>query len=376
DLAISVCDRAAASSSRSVVTQRQLHWPMDDPARASGLPREQLIVFRRVRDELRANIRQFLERESGITPAVWAMDEETKWEAQQLVELALAEDLGPAGLDATSQAVVPQQAAGCAVMVARRGGIIAGMEIVQWVSQRFPGWQWTPLVRDGDRLVPYETIGVLRGNARQILTAERTILNFVGRMSGVASLTGEFVDRVAGTAAGIYDTRKTLPGWRRLDKYAVRWGGGHNHRMGLHDAILIKDNHLMWMRTECGHVHDYVGEAVRRARHWVADHAGDLPHGNQTPVQIEVDRLEQLASALTNKPDMILLDNFSVEELRQAVRERDAMGSRTILEASGGVNLQTVGEIAKTGVERISIGALTHSAPALDVALDWEPLAI
>ena len=182
------------------------------------------------------------------------------------------------------------------------------------------------------------------------------------QFSGIASLTRQFVDAVAGTRAGIYDTRKTLPGWRLLEKYAVRAGGGRNHRVGLYDMVLIKDNHLAgWAASAAGHS---IAVAIRTARE-------SAPPG--TPVEVEVDTLDQFADALAGTPDMILLDNMPCDLLCRAVAIRDAQAPQVVLEASGGVSLNNVADIARTGVERISIGGLTHSAPALDLAFDWKP---
>jgi nicotinate-nucleotide pyrophosphorylase (carboxylating) len=201
-------------------------------------------------------------------------------------------------------------------------------------------------------------LAVVRGRMRSILAGERTVLNFVQRLSGVATLTRRYVEEVAGLSVQVLDTRKTTPGWRLLEKYAVRCGGGHNHRMGLYDGILIKDNHLAAL---AGHS-DPITEAVRLARH---------KHGTAIPLEIEVDTLDQLEIALQARPDIVLLDNLSPSQLREAVRRRDAVAPGVRLEASGGVRLETIRAIAETGVERISVGALTHSAPALDIALDY-----
>jgi nicotinate-nucleotide pyrophosphorylase (carboxylating) len=191
----------------------------------------------------------------------------------------------------------------------------------------------------------------VEGNARAILSAERTALNLMGRLSGIATLTREYVDAVAGTRARIVDTRKTTPGLRALEKYAVRCGGGVNHRFGLDDAILIKDNHI----AACG---GSVAEAVRRAKAYA---------GHLTKVEVEIDGLGQLDAALEHRPDVVMLDNFSLDDMREAVRRVDG---RAVLEASGGVNLQTVRAIAETGVDVISVGALTHSVGVLDIGLD------
>jgi nicotinate-nucleotide pyrophosphorylase (carboxylating) len=204
-----------------------------------------------------------------------------------------------------------------------------------------------------------------------VLTAERLLLNFLGRLSGIATLTRRYVEAVVGTRARIYDTRKTTPGWRRLEKYAVRCGGGWNHRSGLFDAVLIKDNHLAVRSASPGGAAGYTpAEAVARARRYAGDRAGEAGCG-ELIVEVEVDTLEQLAEVLPAGPDLVLLDNMSLDQLRQAVAYRDAVHAAIELEASGGVGLENVRALAETGVDRISVGALTHSAPSLDVALDW-----
>ena len=228
---------------------------------------------------------------------------------------------------------------------------------------------WTPSVRDGDSVERSSVVGTLVGPARDLLTAERLLLNLVGRLSGVATLTRQFVRQVAGTQARVYDTRKTTPGWRRLEKYAVQCGGGCNHRTGLFDAVLIKDNHLAHV-SAAGQGSLSPAQAVDRVRHRLPEMLPDDAH--RVIVEVEVDSLAQLESVLPKRPDIVLLDNMSLEQLRQAVTLRDASGVATQLEASGGVNLATIAAIAQTGVERISVGALTHSAVALDVALDWD----
>jgi nicotinate-nucleotide pyrophosphorylase (carboxylating) len=192
------------------------------------------------------------------------------------------------------------------------------------------------------------------------LEGERTALNFLTHLSGVATLTRKFVDAVAGTKAVIIDTRKTLPGWRRLEKYAVRCGGGTNHRMGLADGCLIKDNHLAaWRAAKANHT---IAEAVNEARKHVP---------KNIPIEVEVDTFEQLTDALSGNPDIVLLDNMDAPALRECVKLRNRLANGVLLEASGGIRLANVAEIAASGVDRISVGGLTHSAPALDLAFDW-----
>jgi nicotinate-nucleotide pyrophosphorylase (carboxylating) len=199
-----------------------------------------------------------------------------------------------------------------------------------------------------------------------LLITERTILNFVGRLSGVATTTAAYVEKTKGTRATICDTRKTLPGWRRLQKYAVRCGGGTNHRLGLYDAVLIKDNHIAFGNEAVAGAFG-VAEAVQQARELVTASSQD-PH---MVIEIEVDSLEQLALVLPAQPDIVLLDNMTTEQLELSVAMRDDGFQDVLLEASGGVRLDAVPAIAATGVERISVGALTHSAPNFDVGLDW-----
>jgi nicotinate-nucleotide pyrophosphorylase (carboxylating) len=244
--------------------------------------------------------------------------------------------------------------------VARKAGVIAGLPIAQMVCQAiFEHLNLELLVRDGTAVTPGQRVARLKGPAIPILAAERTSLNFLQRLSGVASLTRKYVDKVAGTQAKILDTRKTTPGWRLLEKYAVRIGGGSNHRMGLYDAVLIKDNHLAALHTSPA---EAAVLAVRRAR-------AEIQHSKS--LTIEVDDLNVFRTVLPEKPDIILLDNMTPADIQIAVQERNMAGSKTLLEASGGVNLDSIRTIAETGVDRISVGAITHSATALDIALDF-----
>jgi nicotinate-nucleotide pyrophosphorylase (carboxylating) len=256
-------------------------------------------------------------------------------------------------------------------VVARKPGVLAGSPIGRMVFAALdPSITWTAHKADGDVLAPGDVVATVAGSLGQLLVGERTMLNFLTHLSGIATLTRQFVDAVVGTSACILDTRKTLPGYRLLEKYAVRCGGGVNHRMGLYDGVLIKDNHLAaWtsQRKPRGPAPSVppntIAAAVRTARE-------KSPPG--VSIEVEVDTLDQLRDALEGAPDIVLLDNMDAATLRQAVAIRDAFTkTKILLEASGGVTLATVRAIAETGVERISIGALTHSAPALDLAFDW-----
>jgi len=273
---------------------------------------------------------------------------------EPIVRMALAEDLGRAG-DVTARACIPEGARMRAVFAARRPGVLAGIDCVRLaVLAMDPGATIDLERRDGDAFEAGAVLAGVEADARAFLAAERTALNLLGRLCGIATLTRAYVEAVATTGARIADTRKTTPGLRALEKHAVLCGGGVNHRFGLDDAILIKDNHV----ALCGGV----AEAIRRARS-VAGHL--------VKVEVEVDGLDQLDEALAERPDVIMLDNFTLPMLREAVeRARVSPFGRPVLEASGGVDLQTVGDIARTGVDVISVGALTHSAPALDVGLD------
>ncbi|MBS0265073.1 MAG: carboxylating nicotinate-nucleotide diphosphorylase [Planctomycetes bacterium] len=280
--------------------------------------------------------------------------------AQKLIQLALLEDLADQG-DVTTTALIPEGQTAQVQIVARQPGVLAGLPVGEMVFQKVdPSVRFQSLADDGTRLSAGQVVAELSGCLRSLLIGERTCLNFLTHLSGVATLTRRFVDAIAGTRAGIYDTRKTLPGWRVLEKQAVVAGGGKNHRMGLFDMVLIKDNHLAGWQTGTG---QSLAEAVRAARQ-------KSPAGLR--IEIEVDTLEQLKDALQGLPEIVLLDNMSLEELRQAVAWRDQHAPQVELEASGGVSLATVADIARTGVERISVGALTHSPPALDLAFDWK----
>ncbi|HEV7159262.1 MAG TPA: carboxylating nicotinate-nucleotide diphosphorylase [Caulobacteraceae bacterium] len=270
--------------------------------------------------------------------------------AREVVRAALAEDLGRAG-DITSQACIDADARMAATFTARADGIVAGLDCVFLAVRLLDPAAGVELrAKDGAAVAAGAPLARVEADARALLAAERTALNLLCHLSGIATLTAAFMAEVAGTSARILDTRKTTPGLRALEKYAVRCGGGTNHRFGLDDAVLIKDNHV----AACGGVR----EAVRRARAAV---------GHMVRVEVEIDRLDQLDMALAEKPDIVLLDNFTVDDMAAAVRQT---AGRALLEASGGVSLATVRKMAETGVDFISVGALTHSAPILDIGLD------
>ena len=267
-----------------------------------------------------------------------------------IVRLALTEDLGRAG-DLTTDATIAPGTEMCAQIRARKPGILAGMDAAAYALKLVdPSVALDISINDGGKLEPGAVIATLSGPARSILTAERTMLNFLGRLSGIATLTGTFVEKVAGTSATIVCTRKTTPGHRAVEKRAVRCGGGTSHRYGLDDAILIKDNHI----AACGSI----PEALKRAHAYA---------GHLRMIEIEVDTLAQLEEALPHKPHAVLLDNMDTDTLKKAVA---MINGACKAEASGGVNLDTVAAIAATGVDYISVGALTHSASNLDVGLD------
>jgi len=285
---------------------------------------------------------------------------------RQLVRLAVREDLDRHH-DWTTVALVAPDAKGRAAMVARQAGVIAGLRAVPVViDEMHASIEFEPRASDGDLVTAGAIVAELSGSARDMLTCERPLLNLVGRLSGIATLTSQFVERIQGTTSRIYDTRKTIPGWRRLEKYAVHCGGGRNHRTGLFDAILIKDNHLALAAEE----NLSPADAVRRARDF-ANSSMVVSAVQDMLIEVEIDQLEQLDDVLRAQPDILLLDNMSPDRLRAAVARRNDLAPQIELEASGGVSLETVRDIALTGVERISSGALTHTVRWLDVALDW-----
>ncbi|MEC7565455.1 MAG: carboxylating nicotinate-nucleotide diphosphorylase [Planctomycetota bacterium] len=294
---------------------------------------------------------------------------------RQLIRLAVREDLSDQH-DWTTLATVSMEEPGIARVVSRARGIVAGVEIagVLFDEMNISG-ESVLHVSDGDCLESGTVLMTLTAPAMDLLTSERILLNFLGRLCGIATRTAEYVSQTVGTQAVIYDTRKTTPGWRKLEKYAVRCGGGTNHRSGLFDGVLIKDNHL----AACVRAlqEEDSQQAVRVALDNVEKLMASIAAANPAwstpiPVEIEVDTLDQLSAALPLLPDIVLLDNMSAEHLQKAVSMRDALSCDVQLEASGGVTLETVRRIAETGVDRISIGALTHGSVSLDLGLDWE----
>jgi nicotinate-nucleotide pyrophosphorylase (carboxylating) len=271
---------------------------------------------------------------------------------ERAVLAALDEDLGAAG-DITTDATIAADATGEAAIVARQSGVVAGLDLAEAAFKALdPGVRFTRIVADGGRVAAEGKIATVAGKTRALLSAERTALNFLGRLSGIATLTASYVEAVEGTAARIACTRKTTPGLRALEKYAVRAGGGINHRFGLFDAVLVKDNHI----AAAGGLANALARLKSRAGHAVR-------------IEVEVDTLDQLAEALAYPIDAVLLDNMDLDALREAVK---LAAGRVVTEASGGVTLETVREIALTGVDVISVGALTHSPRNLDSSLEWQ----
>ena len=355
---------------------------------------------------------------------------------RSLLDIAIREDVESIG-DLTSLSLIPEKAVGRAAVVARGEGVIAGMPTVQIICEAIsPDLRWEPLVEDAAHVGKKQQIGILSGPARAMMQAERLILNFVARLSGIATTTNEYVQRIADTKSKVYDTRKTTPGWRLLEKYATCCGGAQNHRAGLYDAILIKDNHLALAagRAGLGALEYDPALAVRKVRRFLEeqDELGPRPpvhcHGNliatckmrtsllaavaevtgsavlsqiiaKTPchklemanqenqqvprkpadnfpakdviVEVEVDTFQQFEEVLSADPDIIMLDNMSCEMMRRAVELRNQRKPEIELEASGGITLNTIHDVAMTGVERISVGALTHSFQIFDLGLDW-----
>ena len=308
-------------------------------------------------------------------------DHRLRHDVCDIARLAKREDLGlfpQYGVDWTTRLLVDDDAIAECHIVARVAGVASGLIAIPWVVEVFEaGLEVDCRVAEGQPFQVGDALVVLRGNARSMLTTERTILNLVSRMCGIATAAARYVEATAGTNADVYDTRKTTPGYRRIEKYAVACGGAKNHRTGLFDGILIKDNHIALASRDDGSPMTLV-EGVRHA----VDHRGRTvadpddtvdaePRVAPEIVEVEVDDLEQFRQILPVGPDIILLDNFTLADLRRAVRIRDAASSPVQLEASGNVRIDTIGAIAATGVDRISSGALTHQATSLDLGLDW-----
>ena len=271
---------------------------------------------------------------------------------EQAVATALEEDLGGVG-DITTNTIIPPDAQGDASIIVRKPGVIAGLDLAAASFKSLdPDVRFTRIVEDGSKVEAGATIARIAGKTRALLTGERTALNFFGRLSGIATLTAGYVAAVEGTHAKIVETRKTTPGLRALEKYAVRCGGGTNHRFGLYDAVLVKDNHI----AAAGGL----AEALNAVRTAV---------GHLVKIEVEVDTLDQLENVLRFPIDAVLLDNMDAGTLKRAIA---LVKGRVITEASGGVTLESVREIAKTGVDLISVGALTHSARSLDSSLEWK----
>ena len=272
---------------------------------------------------------------------------------QGLIDRALEED--QAFSDATTQSLIDPSIQAIGELRAEEAGVLSGVSVALAVFRRLsPTAETQILVEDGARLEPGQIIATVTSSAGVILRGERLALNFMQRMSGIASQTAEYVEAVKGTGARIIDTRKTAPGLRTLDKYAVRTGGGHNHRMNLGDGVLIKDNHLYLLDRESVNLPQLIQRARERAPHTLK-------------IEVEVTNLHQLEEALDGRADIVLLDNMSVEDMAEAVR---ITGGRVLLEASGGITLENVAAVASTGVDLISVGALTHSVKALDISMD------
>ena len=267
----------------------------------------------------------------------------------KIIDNALAEDLGPG--DLTTETLIDQSAKGKARLVPREELVLAGIEIFGRVFSRLdPDIALEGNFRDGDVVPAGRDIGVVEGSLRAILSAERTALNFLQHLSGIATLTKRYVEKAGPSQVRVIDTRKTTPGLRILEKYAVRAGGGHNHRLGLFDGVLIKDNHIAAAGS--------ISKAVEKIR-------ANVPH--TVKIQVEVDDLRGLEEAMRVGVDAVLLDNMSIDEMKEAV---SVAGGRALLEASGGITLETIGEVAQTGVDLISVGALTHSARSVDISLE------
>ena len=266
-----------------------------------------------------------------------------------LIEMALREDIVTG--DITSESIIPDDVLAKAVIKLKDTGIIAGLDVAGEVFRSVdPSVDFNKLVSDGNEVIKGQEVAIAKGKARSLLTAERTVLNFLQRLSGVATMTSKYVKAVSDYNAKIIDTRKTTPGWRALEKYAVRIGGGHNHRFGLYDAVLIKDNHIS--------VAGSITKAVTKSRE-------RIPHTMK--IEVETESIAQVLEAIESKADIIMLDNMSLDMMSEAVK---LINGRAIVEASGGIKLENIASVAATGVDLISVGALTHSAMSLDISMD------
>ncbi|TWU41755.1 carboxylating nicotinate-nucleotide diphosphorylase [Novipirellula artificiosorum] len=295
-------------------------------------------------------------------------DERLENDLRALVRLSIAEDLC-SSVDWTTVCLIQPDARGSCQIVPRVSGVCAGLATLAWMVDEFDADLETECLQsDASTMVPGRPIAKLRGNVRDLLTCERTVLNILSRLCGVATLTQAYVHAMGTTSSRLYDTRKTTPGWRLLEKYAVSCGGGHNHRSGLYDGFLIKDNHLSLAGVDASGPLS-ASAAARKAIAW---RGATVEHLTAPQiVEIEVDTLDQFRDVIQARPDIVLLDNFTVEQLREAVAIRNDSALSLELEASGNVRLETIAEIATTGVDRISCGALTHQATSLDLGLDW-----
>lgn len=292
----------------------------------------------------------------GIRKMTSPFDPEDK-EIEQLIDMAIREDVG--GGDVTTDSLVPEWLEARAEFVAKEPGVVAGLPVAEHVYRKVDGGVFFKYaVDDGARVLPGRVIATVSGPARGIMSGERVALNFLQRLSGIATTTARYVERVKDTRTKIYDTRKTIPGWRTLEKYAVKMGGGENHRMGLYDQILIKDNHLKVLGAG-----QAISKGVRLAREkapqWML-------------IEVEAKSLDEVEEALAARPDIIMLDNMSIDNISRAMGmiRKAGLQEPPIIEVSGGVTLDNVGEVAKAGPDWISVGALTHSPTALDIALD------
>jgi len=291
------------------------------------------------------------------------------WPLDDDIERALREDLGRRRHDVTSEALIDKQTTGQATLIAREPGVTCGIVLIREVVLHASAHLDTELhVSDGDAITTGAHLATFTGTLRDILRVERTVLNYLTHLSGIATLTRQYTDAIAGTGAVVCDTRKTLPGLRWLQKYAVKCGGGTTHRLGLHDAVLIKDNHIAHIPPD--ELAQRIAEAVERA------HKKQVLLKKPRPlkfIMVEVDTLDQLERVLPAPIDFVLLDNMPPDVLRQAVEMRDKRAPKVKLEASGGITLETIRAVAESGVDRISVGALTHSAASLDIGLDIAP---